>query len=178
MLEENNEYIEVYIFEKDGNRKKLPEIAKRETNVGEGKFVIGVNNWIVNSQGEFLVQKRSRNKRNNPNKWSSTNGLRKIGEDSIDTCIRETQEELGVNVSNTKIKFMGSKVAGENLIVDIFLTIINLNINDITIQTEEVEEIRWVSPEELLKLDISTTCSYIRTCIKDFNNENEAEIEM
>lgn len=175
MLDENNEYIEVFEMKADGSREKLPEIVKRGVNVGEGKFVIGVNNWIVNSEGKFLVQKRSKNKRNNPNKWSSTNGLRKIGEESIATCIRETQEELGVDVSNAKIKFIGSKIAGENLIVDIFLTFMNLDINDITIQKEEVEEIRWVTPKELLELDISTTCSYIKTCITDFTNENKKQ---
>lgn len=177
MLSEDNEYIEVYEMKPDGTREKLPEIAKRGVNVGKGKFVIGVNNWIMNSKGEFLVQKRSRNKKNNPNKWSSTNGLRKIGEESIATCIRETQEELGVNVSNAEIKFMGSKIAGENLIVDIFLTFIDLNVEDITIQKEEVEEIRWVTAKELLELDISTTCSYIKTCITDFVKENKEIID-
>ena len=51
-------------------------------------------------------------------------------------------------------------IAGSHLVVDIFVTLANPE--TITIQETEVEQIKFVSPEELLKLDISTTCSYIR----------------
>ncbi len=168
MLQENNEYVEVYKLDENGNRIKTKDTAKRGKTVGNGLYVIGVNNWIVNSKGNFLVQKRSMLKRNNPGKWSSTNGLRSIGEESIETCIRETKEELGIDISKCNINFVGSKIAGESLIVDIFLTKLDIDIEDITIQKEEVDEIRWVSSEELLKLDISTTCQYIKQNINEF----------
>lgn len=168
MLQENNEYVEVYRLDENGNRYKTEEIAKRGKNVENGSYVIGVNNWIVNSKGEFLVQKRSMQKRNNPGKWSSTNGLRAIGEESIETCMRETNEELGIDSSNCDINFIYSKIAGESLMVDIFLTKLDVDLNNITIQKEEVDEIKWVSKEELLKLDISTTCQYIKKDIDKF----------
>lgn len=168
MLQENNEYVEVYKLDANGNRQRTESIVKRGKSVENGLYVIGVNNWIVNSKGEFLVQKRSMLKRNNPGKWSSTNGLRAIGEESIETCIRETKEELGIDISDCNINFIDSKIAGETLIVDIFLTKLDVDIEDITIQEEEVDEIRWVSPENLLKLDISTTCQYIKKDIDQF----------
>ena len=38
-------------------------------------YIVGINNWIVNKKGEFLVQRRALTKKNNPGKYSSTNGL-------------------------------------------------------------------------------------------------------
>ena len=176
MLQENNEYVEVYKLDENGNRQKTENTVKRGKNVENGLYVIGVNNWIVNSKGEFLVQKRSKLKRNNPGKWSSTNGLRAMGEESIKTCIRETKEELGIDISNCNINFIDSKIAGESLIVDIFLTKLDVDLNDITIQKEEVDEIKWVSKEELLKLDISTTCQYIKKDINQFLSAIEDKV--
>jgi len=60
------------------------------------------------------------------------------------------------------MKFITSRIAGENLIVDIFVTHTDIDITKIKIQEEEVEEIRFVSKSELLDLDISTTCEYVK----------------
>lgn len=175
MLQENNEYVEAYKFDENRKRYKTGELVKRGTQVDNGIYVIGVNNWIVNSKGEFLVQKRSMAKRNNPGKWSSTNGLRSIGEESLETCIRETKEELGIDISKNKIIPMGTKIVSESLMVDIFLTIANVNLEDITIQKEEVDEIKYVSKEDLLNMEISTTCQYIKTSLNDFLNTLDKE---
>lgn len=170
MLQENNEYVEVYRLNNAGNREKTGDTVKRGTPVEKGLYVIGVNNWIINSNGEFLVQKRSKLKRNNPGKWSSTNGLRAIGEKSIETCIRETKEELGIDIPIDSIKYVDSKIAGESLIVDIFVTKMDVNIEEIVIQKEEVDEIKWVLLDELVKMDISTTCKYIKSDISSVIN--------
>ncbi|MCX4254037.1 MAG: NUDIX domain-containing protein [Bacilli bacterium] len=129
---------------------------------------MGVNNWIINSKGEILVQKRSRLKSNNPLKWSSTNGLREIGENSVDAVIRESSEELGIEIDKDKVKFVDSRIAGDSLIVDIFFTLMDVKIEDIKIQEEEVEEIRFVSPEDLVLMDLSTTCEYIKDNIAKY----------
>lgn len=161
-LKENNEYVETFSLNELGGRINTGKLVKRGTSAGEGLYVIGVNNWIINSDGKILVQKRSKFKKNNPSKWSSTNGLREPKEESIDTAIRETKEELGIDIKKENMKFITSRVAGENLIVDIFVTHTDIDITKIKIQEEEVEEIRFVSKSKLLDLDISTTCEYIK----------------
>ena len=126
-------------------------------------YIVGINNWIVNKKGEFLVQRRSLTKKNNPGKYSSTNGLIQLNETSIDTVIRETKEELDVDISKDKIILVEeSHVIGGHLLVDIFLTIKDISLEDITIQENEVDLVKYVSLEELMNLDISTTCSYIK----------------
>ena len=81
----------------DGKRVKVDKIYIRNSSWEEGEedlYIVGVNNWIINSEGKFLVQRRSLTKRNNPGKWSSTNGLVQLGEDRFETVQRETKERF------------------------------------------------------------------------------------
>ena len=48
---------------------------------------------IQNENGEYLVQKRSSNKKGAPNMWSFTTGHVELGEDYETTAIREIKEE-------------------------------------------------------------------------------------
>lgn len=159
------EQMEVFTIGPAGNRISTGQYADRGTQVGEGFYVVGVNNWIINKDGKVLVQKRSKHKKDNPGKWSSTNGLKVPGEESIDTVIRETYEELGIVLEPTNIKYLDSRVADKSLIVDIFISQADIDINQMKIQEEEVERFRFVTREELLDLDISTTCQYIKEII-------------
>lgn len=116
-----------------------------------------------NIKGEFLVQRRSLTKKNNPGKYSSTNGLIQLNETNIDTVIRETKEELNIDISKDKIILVEENhIVGGHLLVDIFLTIKDIDLENITIQENEVDLVKYVSLEELINLDISTTCSYIK----------------
>ena len=129
-------------------------------------YIIGVNNWILNSKGQFLVQKRSYTKKNNPGKWSSTNGLIQLGENNFETVQRETKEELGIAINQSQIHlFKENQVVGDHLLADIFVTFADVKIEDINIQKSEVDSVCFVSLEELLNLDISTTCSYIKELV-------------
>ena len=57
---------------------------------------------IQNENGEYLVQKRSSNKKGAPNMWSFTTGHVELGEDYETTAIREIKEELGIDILNNK----------------------------------------------------------------------------
>lgn len=175
---ENTEDIEVFALNEDGTRYKTDQLIKRSTPLKQGLYVIGINNWIVNYNGDFIIQKRAYTKRNNPGKWSSTNGLRGVGESSIEACIRETKEELGINIKEHQIiPVEKSKIAGDNLLVDIFVTVIDININDIVIQQEEVEEVKILPLKEVLTLDISTTCEYIKQIGEKINTKASDQLK-
>ena len=126
-------------------------------------FIVGVNNWIINPEGKFLVQRRALTKKNNPGKWSSTNGLIQLEESDFDAVQRETREELGFIINPNQIKLIKQNhIAGNHLLVDIFVTFADVKLSDVTIQESEVDKVCFVSLDELLELDISTTCSYIK----------------
>ena len=126
-------------------------------------YIVGINNWIINSEGKFLVQRRALTKKNNPGKWSSTNGLIQFKESGLETVQRETKEELGIKIIPEQIfLYKKNQIAGKHLLVDIYVTHLDIDLNDITIQKDEVDKVAFVSLDELLSLDISSTCSYIR----------------
>ena len=57
----------------DGKRVKTDKIYIRNASWEEGEedlYIVGVNNWILNDEGKFLVQRRALTKKNNPGKWS------------------------------------------------------------------------------------------------------------
>ena len=151
----------------DGKRVKVDKIYIRNSSWEEGEedlYIVGVNNWIINSEGKFLVQRRSLTKKNNPGKWSSTNGLVQLGEDRFETVQRETKEELGIDIDKKQIYLIEENhIVGDHLMVDIFVTYADVKLSDIIIQESEVDKVCYVTKEELLDLDVSTTCSYIKT---------------
>lgn len=150
----------------DGERIETGKTYNRDSDwEPEDKdcYIVGINNWIVNSKGEFLVQRRAITKKNNPGKWSSTNGLIQLGESNFETVQRETKEELGIEIKPEQIRLVEENhIVGNHLVVDIFVTFSDVNLKNITIQESEVDKVCFVSLDELLKLDVSTTCSYIR----------------
>ena len=170
------EIVKSYRLNQDGSRTAVGTYV-RNSKWPEGTddlYIVGINNWIINSNGEFLVQQRAYTKPNNPGKWSSTNGLVQLEEEgiyvqcfhrqySIDAVPRETEEELGIKIGNNPIVLCKeSQIAGEHLVVDIYVTCMDVDINDIVVDKKEVNEVRFVSLKDLMDLDISTTCSYIR----------------
>ena len=159
------EIVKSYRLNQDGSRTAVGTYV-RNSKWPEGTddlYIVGINNWIINSNGEFLVQQRAYTKPNNPGKWSSTNGLVQLEEDSIDAVPRETEEELGIKIGNNPIVLCKeSQIAGEHLVVDIYVTCMDVDINDIVVDKKEVNKVSFVSLKDLMKLDISTTCSYIR----------------
>ena len=158
-----NEEVRKYKLE-DGKRVERG-VYLRDSAWGEDEkdfYIVGINNWIINSEGKFLVQKRALSKKNNPGKLSSTNGLVQLGENDIEAVQRETREELGIIINPDRIfLYDRNHIAGDHLLVDIYVSQADVSLDDIVVQESEVDEVRFVSLEELLKMDISTTCSYI-----------------
>lgn len=63
--------------------------------IKSGDFHLIVNVWIKNTKGEYLITKRTDNKRW-PNLWGCTIGSAITGDDSLTTALKETNEELGI----------------------------------------------------------------------------------
>ena len=52
--------------------------------------------WLINHQGELLLQKRADNKDTNPGLWDiSVAGHISSGQTVVEALVRETQEEVG-----------------------------------------------------------------------------------
>lgn len=141
------EVIDLY----NAKKEKLGKTFIREQGEPEdGEYKLSVHVWILNSKGEVLIQKRNENLKRNPGKWAYTGGIVDEGETSLEGAIRETKEELGIDVED-KIEYLLS-FKRERGFVDVWLVKYDIDIENITLQGEEVSEAKWVSIKELKEL--------------------------
>jgi len=118
---------------------------------GAGEYYLGVCAWIVNSNGELLIQKRSANKRIRPGIWASTSGSVLAGESGIYGCIREVKEETGIDVSERELVFLNRIFRG-NHILDDYIVVKDIPIDEVVIQPEEVSDVKWATVAEIKEL--------------------------
>lgn len=111
--------------------------------------------FIQNEKGEFLIQKRSANKKQAPNKWCLTTGHVELGEEYDKAATREVKEELGIEIKEEltplgifKQSIKSGKVIN-NSFMKYYLYKTNKKLNDYTIQLEELSEIKYISFNEL-----------------------------
>jgi len=58
---------------------------------------------LINIDGKYLVTKRSKNETTYPEYWDIPGGLVELGELPRDAVIRETKEEVNLNIIPTKV---------------------------------------------------------------------------
>ncbi len=124
------------------------EVIKKEEDVPPGRYYITVVVFIENSKGEFLLQKRALKK---DGRWATTGGHPVSGESSLEGIVTEIKEELGQTVNQNELTLFKT-IMTEDDFVDLYYMKKNININDIILQEEEVEDIKWATREEIEQL--------------------------
>ena len=161
----------------DENGKKIGKTINRGEKMEPNEYHISVHIWIINKDNEFLIQKRSPNKKKFPNMWSMTGGAVLAGENSEQACIRETMEELGVELSHNEIKKVGT-IKRENGLVDIWIAYKDFDAKGLKLQIDEVSEAKWSNMteiEELLKEKQFTpsVVQGLELCTRYLSNQNK-----
>ena len=129
----------------DFNGNKTEKTYHKGENIPEGYYPMVVMVVIRNSNGEFLMQKRSKNKGGD---WGVTGGHPKSGETPEEGIITEVKEELGLDFSNEVFTEYDSGCDGKDCYKMYFVNK-DVDLNDIVIQEEELSEVRWFSMDEL-----------------------------
>lgn len=124
-----------------------------------------VSAWVFNSRGKVILQKRSMNKKSHPGLWSlSVSGHVESGDSYIISVIRELKEELGLEVKENELIELNKSLVDGNLVNDKnnnrfsvrYAYKFDGDINGLTIQKEELDEIKWWNIDELLNADEDT----------------------
>jgi mutator protein MutT len=149
------------LYDRNGNSLHKTQI-RGPTNKGE--YHIEINVWIKNNENKILLTKRDPNK-SWPNKWECTGGSILAGEKSISGAIREVKEEIGININN--ISFIERVIRDEypDFIIDTYLCIEDINIEETILQEGEVIDIKWCTKDEIKEMvktgEIAEPLNYI-----------------
>ncbi len=135
------------VLDGDGNLTGKT-IARGRYFLKPGEYHLVVHIWIVSTDGKFLLQKRSDNKKLMPGEWAATGGAAISGESSYEAAKRELFEELGIESDEKTLKKILS-LKRRNSLLDVWMITSNASQNDLRLQESEVAEARWVTKEEL-----------------------------
>jgi isopentenyldiphosphate isomerase len=107
--------------------------------------------WITNSIGEALLALRSRQKQNDPNTWGpAVTGTIEEEETYDQNIYKEAMEEIGLSgVTFTKGPKTRIRVP-RNHFCQWYFAQIDREIDSLTLQPEEVDELQWISMPKLL----------------------------
>jgi len=130
------------------NARRIVKSAEKSSPVPDGLNKLSVHIWIMNKSGQFLLQQRAVNSKKFPNMWGQTGGGAQTGEDSWSACVRETTEELGWTPKLADSVWVGTFKRPDNFI-DVWLVTADINISDLTLQTSEVQAVKWASLQDI-----------------------------
>ena len=139
----------------DINRKCTGKIIDRHSDdkLNEGEYHLVVEAIIINSKGEILLSKRSKLKNKYPSMWECTTGSCIKGEKSLQSMLREINEELGVIFNESDAVFYKT-LRDDNAkdFKDIWLFRKDLEIKDLSYTDGEVIDSKWVTIDEFEKM--------------------------
>ncbi len=135
------------------NRIKTGETHVRGNPLPKDKYHLVVNVWVKNSEGKYLISRRSRKKSRNPLKFETVGGAVLKGENSLQAAIRETKEEVGINLDTKRAKLVYSDVRKNlNSILDVYLFEYDGIVDLKSATTDEVESVGWMTIDEIYDL--------------------------
>ncbi len=155
--------------------------------------------WLVNSQEEILLAQRKFNKMHNPGKWGpAVSGTVAKNEDYLKNIIKETKEEIGLNLGKClncknieKTQNLIKKIKQSNVSqkkdrydfwqIDKLYSSVNwlffcqwyflkadIELEKFTIQPQELEQLKWIARKEF-EIDLKNhPKKYITTMIQDY----------
>ncbi|MBP1744982.1 MAG: family N-acetyltransferase [Firmicutes bacterium] len=134
------------------DRERTGRTHVRGKTVREGDFILVVHVWIMNSSGEFLIQKRQPWKKLFPGMWDcAVAGAAHAGDSSEAAAVREAREELELelDMASAELVFTDKFSFGFD---DIWLVRQDLDIESLCLQEEEVAMVRWARPDEIREM--------------------------
>jgi len=104
---------------------------------------------VFNKQNQLFLQKRSIKKDLNKGLWdTSAAGHVDVGEDYTASAIRETAEELGINIESS-LKFLFKLSPTPQLGMEFIQVYRCHHTGPFSLNTEEIDEGRWLSEKDI-----------------------------
>lgn len=136
------ELVDIY-----NNKHEKLNYTKGRKDLGNGEHRLSCFAWIINSKDQILVQQRVEDTKNCPNMWETVSGGAEAGDTALSGTIREIHEELGIKANEEDMEFIGS-YKRFNDFVEVFLLKMEVDVSDLVLQSDEVQNAKWVEIEE------------------------------
>lgn len=138
------------LYNKKGKLKHI--VIKKGMPMRKGQYHLISEGWIYRSDKKFIIQRRSLEKSSFPGMWyCSAGGSCISGETSKEGMKREFFEELGIDIPIEEIR-LKRIVTGKNFIFHIFLVRKDIDLEDLTLQKEEVMDVALATEEEIFQM--------------------------
>ena len=145
-------------------------------NLKPGEYHLVVHIWVVSSRGEFLIQRRSDNKKLMPGEWAATGGAAISGEDSYTAANRELYEELGIPSSRQTLKKI-ARIKRRNSLLDIWFINTDIESDKLMLQKDETLKAQYEAEIATLKGEKREKVEEIKNEIKDQAQQRRDEFE-
>ena len=144
-----SEMIDIY----DENRVLTPLQLPRKSKLAAGQYMLYVYALIENNNGQYLITRRSLDKKWAAGQWEVPGGGVLAGEDSKTAVCREILEETGLDVSDSAARvaynYRNDDEGGDNYFADVYIIKKNFTLEDITVQPEEVIDVKLATLDEI-----------------------------
>lgn len=137
------------VVDQFGNR--TGQVVTRGTKLSRNEYYLVVHVWIKDENANYLIQQRSAHLASNPGVWATTVGYVLASEDSLNSAIREVEEELGIQLSPAQLSLFDRHTM-ENRVEDIWLAKISRDLTGMPTLSQDVADCKWVSKAELEKM--------------------------
>ncbi len=141
------------LYDKLGN--KLNKLMERGGENEDGEYHLVTHIWIRNTSGKYLIQQRNKTDDPVPYQWAATGGAVLTGETSIEATIRETYEELGINLKVEEFRLLKRYViedAKANYLTDLYLVEKDIDLNSLILDPIEVKAVAYKTMADIKQM--------------------------
>lgn len=157
------------VLDENGNKIGITKPRKYVHRDGDWHKVAFI--FVVNNRGEIILQRRSKEKATDPNKWTaSASGHLEAGDTDIEGALRELKEEIGIKAKEEDLKFLFTIKEQYNKeeknmkishISNVYLLFKNIELEDLTLQKEEVSEVKYVYYKDFERMLIDEKDTFV-----------------
>jgi|LSQX01.1.fsa_nt_gb 4-methyl-5(b-hydroxyethyl)-thiazole monophosphate biosynthesis len=141
----------------DSNGNKTDRYIERGRKMATGDYHLVVHVWKHNDRGEWLIDRRAMNRGTSiDGKWETTGGAAIAGDDSLTAALRETKEELGIELDPKKGELFHSVARhgndGHTWIQDAWVFEVDIPIESVHLQESETCEVMWATADKIREM--------------------------
>lgn len=136
----------------DKHRRLTEQTMVRGDAMIKDTYHLVIHVVIFNSKNQMLIQKRKYDKVSNPNMWDiSVGGSVTAGETSQMGAMRETEEELGLQIDlHNQLPHLS--MTFERGYDDIYIVNREADISTLAVPNDEVSDARWTDIDEIFNM--------------------------